>query len=105
MLLGLLPIFSFFVAIDVNVATVTQQNDISPCVHGIWENETMYERNFPTMDTEAGVAEYVFGTSLGRMRSEELVDVTEAIYPPSIIAVVNDGDTIVGKGNLIHSKL
>ena len=36
--------------------------------------------------TEFGVAEYVFGTSIGHLRSEELVNVTEAIFPPTIIS-------------------
>ena len=56
------------------------------------------DRKFPNVKTEFGVAELVFGKSIGRLRSEEAVDVTTAIVGPQLTGVVMNGDTIVGHG-------
>jgi len=97
MILGLFSIFTIFIATDIVLETVTIANDSCACVHATDGNEVL-DRGWPTMDVEAGVAEYVFGSSIGRLRSEEPVSITEAIYPPSIISVVDNGDTIEGAG-------
>ena len=56
------------------------------------------DRKFPNIEVEIGFAELIFGKSIGRLRSEEAVDVTTAIVGPQLIGVVVDGDTIVGDG-------
>ena len=56
------------------------------------------DRKFPTIEVELGFAELIFGKSIGRLRSEEAVDVTTAIVGPQLTGVVMDGDTIVGDG-------
>lgn len=56
------------------------------------------DRGWPNLDVEQGVAEYIFGTSLGNMRSEEPVSKTNWVFPPQLVDTCNDGTTISGKG-------
>ena len=69
-----------------------------PClIYG--QDYTPFERLMPSIAYESGVAEVVFGSALGIMRSEVPgVNVTTAIVSPQIIGVVKDGDTILGSG-------
>jgi hypothetical protein len=59
------------------------------------------DRNWPNVEAEIGFAELIFGKSIGRLRSQEEVDITTAIVGPQLIGVVMDGDTIVGDGFLL----
>ncbi len=45
-----------------------------------------------------GAGEYVFGTSLGNMRSQEPVPSTLHVFPPQLTDTCNDGTTIIGRG-------
>jgi len=56
------------------------------------------DRKWPTFEVQSGVAELIFGNSIGRLRSQEDVNVTQAIIGPQLIGAVGDGDTIVGSG-------
>ncbi len=45
-----------------------------------------------------GTGEYVFGTSLGHLRSQEDTPHTFHVFPPQLTDTCNDGTTIVGNG-------
>ena len=57
-----------------------------------------FDRGFPTVEVEMGGAEYVFGTSLGNLRSEEPVDQTIFAIGPQLLDSAQDGSTIFGNG-------
>jgi hypothetical protein len=65
------------------------------------QNGHPVDRKWPNVRTELGFAELIFGKSIGKLRSEEAVDITTAIIGPQLTGVVSDGDTIVGDGFLI----
>ncbi|KAJ3026079.1 UNVERIFIED_CONTAM: hypothetical protein HDU68_006219 [Siphonaria sp. JEL0065] len=75
-------------------------NDMSDCIYFTQDSRLKpIDRKWPNLDYESGVAEYVFGSSLGKMRSEVPgVNITTAMYPPSLISTVNNGDLILGLG-------
>jgi hypothetical protein len=50
-----------------------------------------------------GAGEYVFGTSLGHLRSEEDVPSTFHVFPPQLTDTCMDGTTIVGDG--FHTQI
>ena len=58
------------------------------------------DRKWPNMNVEAGLAELVFGNSIGYLRSQltDPLNATLAIVGPQLVGAVNDGDTIVGNG-------
>ncbi|KAI9342013.1 hypothetical protein BDR26DRAFT_859936 [Obelidium mucronatum] len=81
-----------FSAISIKGEPFAVYNDVSDCVYFVQDNKIK-------PDTEGGVSEYVFGSSLGIMRSEVPgVNLTTAMYPPQLISALNDGDTIQGLG-------
>jgi hypothetical protein len=57
-----------------------------------------FDRGWPTVEVEMGGAEYVFGTSLGHLRSQEAVPKTQFVIGPQLLASAQDGSTIFGKG-------
>ncbi|KAI9342019.1 hypothetical protein BDR26DRAFT_836734 [Obelidium mucronatum] len=75
-------------------------NDVSNCVYFVQDSKLKpFDRKWPNLDTEGGVAEYVFGSSLGIMRSEVPgVNMTTAMYPPQLISALSNGDVIQGLG-------
>ena len=75
------------------------QGQLSCMIYG--QNGNIYDRGWPNLDTAVGGAEYVFGTSLGHMRSEEPVNVTTFVMPPQLVDTCNDGTTIIGDGYTI----
>ncbi|KAI9342020.1 hypothetical protein BDR26DRAFT_859944 [Obelidium mucronatum] len=89
-----------FSAIALKSKQYAKFNDVTDCAYFIQDPETgPVDRNWPTLDTEGGVGEYVFGSSLGILRSEVGgLNVTTAQYPPTLISGLNHGDTIVGLG-------
>jgi hypothetical protein len=62
------------------------------------------DRGWPNLEVEIGLAELVFGKSIGRLRSQENVPTTTVIVGPQLMGVVNDDDTIVGDGYTIEVK-
>ncbi|KAJ3243463.1 hypothetical protein HDU78_000413 [Chytriomyces hyalinus] len=99
-LVELLKILTPFVAISIRAESHADYNDFGNCIYFIQDNSLKpYDRGWPTMFTEGGVSEYVFGSSLGIMRSEVAGEnLTTAIFPPTLISPLNDGDTIIGMG-------
>jgi hypothetical protein len=61
-----------------------------------------HDRGWPTFQLEMGVGEYVFGTSIGILRSQEDVPFTTFIMPPQLTDTCNDGTTISGNGFIAH---
>ncbi|KAI9356227.1 hypothetical protein DFJ73DRAFT_823457 [Zopfochytrium polystomum] len=96
----LLKLITPFCAIALYAKSQGSFNDMSDCVYFVQDDRFVpVDRKWPTMEVEAGVSEYVFGTSLGVMRSEVAdVNVTVAMFPPSLISALNDGDIITGPG-------
>ncbi|KAJ3215734.1 hypothetical protein HDU67_010372 [Dinochytrium kinnereticum] len=70
----------------------------SKCIE--FEPVRIRDREWPTFNYTTGVAEFVFGTALGCMRSEGDCGFrgSNLIYGPQLLGTVNDGDTIVGAG-------
>ena len=60
----------------------------------------MYKQGTPpyTSIITHSVAELIFGTSMGMMRSEMDLKYTTAFMPPQVFETVNDGDIISGGG-------
>jgi hypothetical protein len=56
------------------------------------------DRGWPTFELEMGVGEYVFGTSIGNLRSQEDVPTTTFIMAPQLTDTCLDGTTISGDG-------
>jgi hypothetical protein len=59
------------------------------------------DRGWPTLEVEMGVAEYIFGSSLGMLRSEMAVDNSTLVIAPQLIDVCQDGSTLVGDGYIL----
>ncbi|KAJ3069797.1 hypothetical protein HDU98_007146 [Podochytrium sp. JEL0797] len=99
-IMELLKILTPISAISLTAQQYASYNDVSDCVYFVQDNSLKpADRKWPTLDTEGGVGEYVFGSSLGIMRSEVSgVNVTTAMYPPTLISALNNGDTIHGPG-------
>ncbi|KAI8913347.1 hypothetical protein EDD86DRAFT_104413 [Gorgonomyces haynaldii] len=57
-----------------------------------------FDRQFPTINYGMGLAELVFGTAVGDLRSELDVPVSKHIMAPQLIDVALDGQAIVGDG-------
>lgn len=57
-----------------------------------------YDREWPNMFTEMGVGEYVFGTSLGTLRSEHGTPNSTFVLSPQLVDVCDDGTTLIGNG-------
>jgi hypothetical protein len=74
----------------------SDEGTLSCLIYG--QDGNIYDRSWPNFDAEIGVAEYVFGTSLGHMRSQEAVNVTTFVMPPQLVDTCNDGTTIKGLG-------
>ncbi|KAJ3094668.1 hypothetical protein HK100_006065 [Physocladia obscura] len=95
-----LKLLTPFSAISLKWIAAGAFNDVSDCAYFIQDPKIgPVDRNWPNLDTEAGVGEYVFGSSLGVVRSEiSDVNFTTAQYPPALISAVNNGDTVLGPG-------
>ncbi|KAI9356228.1 hypothetical protein DFJ73DRAFT_641146 [Zopfochytrium polystomum] len=96
----LLKLITPFCAIALYAESHGAFNDFSDCVYFVQDKRFIpVDRQWPTLAVEVGVAEYVFGTSLGIMRSEQTDEIkTTAIFPPALRSSLNDGDTIIGLG-------
>ncbi|KAI9337892.1 hypothetical protein DFJ73DRAFT_646329 [Zopfochytrium polystomum] len=96
----LLKLVTPFCAVSLYSTAEAAFNDLADCVYFTQDPVNgPVDRGFPTFQVEAGVGEYVFGNSIGTMRSQDFtLNVTTAILPPTLIAPFNDGDTIQGPG-------
>ncbi|ORY38829.1 hypothetical protein BCR33DRAFT_421843 [Rhizoclosmatium globosum] len=98
-ILELFKVLTPISAISVIAEAHADFNDVSDCIYFVQDNKIKaIDRKWPNLDAEGGVAEYVFGSSLGWMRSEMSVNITTAMYPPQLISALNNGDTIEGLG-------
>ncbi|KAJ3402953.1 hypothetical protein HDU80_004596 [Chytriomyces hyalinus] len=71
------------------------------CIQFSGKHSSLRDKTYPTLESAAGVAEFVFGTALGCMRSEGNAcseDGSEFVFGPQLAGVVGSGDTIVGDG-------
>ncbi|KAI8837817.1 hypothetical protein BC829DRAFT_404878 [Chytridium lagenaria] len=84
-LLESLKLVSPIGATGLDARPVRMVSSASPCI--VFDGSDIRDRNFPTFWSAAGVAEFIYGTALGCMRSE---------FPCT--DKVGDGDTIVGPG-------
>jgi hypothetical protein len=62
------------------------------------QNGKQMDRGWPTSQIAMGTGEYLFGKSVGRLRSQEAVQNTLFLSPPQLIDVCEDGTTIMGAG-------
>ncbi|KAJ3238598.1 hypothetical protein HDU81_007518 [Chytriomyces hyalinus] len=71
------------------------------CIQFSGKHSALRDKTYPTLESAAGVAEFMFGTALGCMRSEGSTcseDGSEFVFGPQLAGVVGSGDTIVGEG-------
>ncbi|ORY38823.1 hypothetical protein BCR33DRAFT_720495 [Rhizoclosmatium globosum] len=95
----LLKVLTPISAISLMAAKYAFYNDVSDCIYFVQDKDLKpIDRKWPTLDTEGGVAEYVFGSSIGYLRSEMNVNKTTAMFAPTLISALNNGDTIQGLG-------
>jgi hypothetical protein len=66
------------------------------------QNGKQNDRGWPTLQVEMGVGEYVFGTSIGNLRSQEDVEKTNFVMAPQLTDTCNDGTTISGDGFMMN---
>ncbi|KAJ3410406.1 hypothetical protein HDV05_003817 [Chytridiales sp. JEL 0842] len=69
----------------------------------VFDSTVTTDRGYPTMQTTAGVAEFIFGDALGCMRSqrEECLLVKSGstfVFGPQIQGAIGSGNTIIGPG-------
>ncbi|KAJ3087950.1 hypothetical protein HK100_008194, partial [Physocladia obscura] len=104
--IDVLKILTPFSAIAIIASPWGVYNDVGSCIYFLQDKIiTPVDRKWPTLDTEGGVSEYVYGSSLGIMRSEiSDANITTAMYPPQLISALNDGDTIMGLGFTVDIK-
>ncbi|KAI8893196.1 hypothetical protein BC833DRAFT_309253 [Globomyces pollinis-pini] len=62
------------------------------------DRSAIFDRGTPTLNTQFGVAEVLFGKSIGKLRSEEPVDKTLFIMPPQMLDFTKEVHTLTGPG-------
>lgn len=62
------------------------------------------DRNFPSVESELGFSELVFGRSLGVVRSQYETNVTIALVGPQMAGSFLSGDNIIGDGFTVHIR-
>jgi hypothetical protein len=76
-----LKVLTPFCAVAFSATSHTSYSQFSDCMYFTQDNRSRpVDRGFPTFDTEGGVAEYVFGSSLGFLRSEMNVKYVVQIF-------------------------
>ncbi|KAI9318880.1 hypothetical protein DFJ73DRAFT_925640 [Zopfochytrium polystomum] len=96
----LLKLATPFCAVALYSVARADFNDFTHCVYFTQDLDNgPVDRAFPTFEVESGVAEYVFGRSVGVMRSmDDSLNYSTAMYAPTLIAPFHDGDTLRGPG-------
>lgn len=69
---------------------------LSCIVYG--QDGEIYDRGWPELETEMGVGEYVYGSSLVIMQSENGTPNSTFIFSPQLIDTCRDGSTLNGGG-------
>ncbi|KAJ2999348.1 hypothetical protein HDV02_003129 [Globomyces sp. JEL0801] len=62
------------------------------------DRSAIFDRGSPTLNTQFGIGEVIFGKSIGKLRSEELVDKTLFMMPPQMLDFTKEVHTITGPG-------
>jgi hypothetical protein len=96
-LLDIMKILSPIPATALYSHDLTEKFGTSSCIE-FNQNGIPFDRLWPDIAVEAGVAELVFGTSIGNLRSENDTDITIGVVGPQLVGAVEDGDTITGNG-------
>jgi hypothetical protein len=95
------PIFAILAATQIHSATLRIEEGSLSCL--IYHADgALADRKWPTAIVEMGIAEYVFGASLGILSSQDPVEKTTFVMAPQLIDTSDHGSTIVGQG-LIHT--
>ncbi|ORY52424.1 hypothetical protein BCR33DRAFT_317577 [Rhizoclosmatium globosum] len=100
-LLEATKILSPIAATGVVSSTVRSLAGTVSCIGFKSDPTFLSDRTYPTMESSAGVAEFLFGNALGCMRSERSdcdPRGSEFIFGPQLQGTVGSGDTIVGSG-------
>jgi hypothetical protein len=97
LLVELLKLLTPFPATSLRARVVTADSGSSPCIE-FNQDGAIVDRNWPNFQVEAGLAELIFGNSIGELRSQMDVNITRFIMGPQLIGAVNDGDTLAGNG-------
>jgi len=63
------------------------------------------DRGYPTLEIEMGVGEYVFGSSLGLLRSEAPVNITTVVFAPQLTDTLQHKAAIAGIGYQLDVSL
>ncbi|KAI8914365.1 hypothetical protein EDD86DRAFT_216586 [Gorgonomyces haynaldii] len=93
----LLVILSPFSAATASAKEVRSDKGALSCAE-YHQDGVLFDRGYPTTFTAFGVSEYVFGTSLGVLRSENDVSYSSVVFPPQLVDTLDDGSTIFGAG-------
>jgi hypothetical protein len=72
-----------------------------PCI--VFDPTRLQDRTYPTLESTAGVGEYIYGDALGCQRSERTECLTKPYgsdfyFGPQLEGVIGSGDTIIGDG-------
>jgi len=97
LLVEFLKLLTPFPATALRSEVVKADSGNTPCIEFNQQGQPS-DRQWPTFEVEAGVAELIFGNSIGELRSQMDVNITRAVTGPQLIGAVNDGDTLAGKG-------
>ncbi|KAJ3101049.1 hypothetical protein HDU97_001692 [Phlyctochytrium planicorne] len=97
-LLESLKLVSPLGATGLEATEVREVSSTSNCI--LFDATDLRDRGFPTLWSAAGVAEFIYGTALGCMRSEFPCtdEGSELVFGPQLSGTIGDGDTIVGRG-------
>lgn len=93
----LMLIVTFFCSTAIKLHTTRKDEGHLLCVSYDQEGEPV-DRGWPTLETGAGVAEFIFGSSLGILSSEHGTENSVLVTYPQMIDKCTDGTVIVGPG-------
>ncbi|KAJ3320458.1 hypothetical protein HDV06_005281 [Boothiomyces sp. JEL0866] len=96
-ILSVMICLSPFVATAILHETVPTDLGNIPCVT-YQEYGMPGDRGWPTWEVSSGAGEFLFGSSLGYLRSEQDVPITQAIIPPQILYDLDAGGVVLGDG-------
>ncbi|KAJ3117728.1 hypothetical protein HDU96_005858 [Phlyctochytrium bullatum] len=96
--LELTKLLSPLCATGVSTAKVFTLAPPAGCVS--FQPDDISNHGYPTVESNSGVAEFIFGKALGCMRSQEDCDGGRSIFvmAPQLLGAVGRGDTIEGQG-------
>jgi len=90
-------ILTFFASTAITISTTRYDSGSLLCVE-YGQDGTPVDRGWPTIETQSGVAEFIFGTSLGLLSSEGHDVNTTLLTSPQLIDSCADGTNIQGNG-------